>query len=204
MISLQREAFFLRKRLRGFLLKAQFCDALRCLGLIARCTDARKRVCILPQKRSLKNWKTVSGALGFVLGSFLFSFFQPPSKKFSFCVVEARFYSCFDGRRQDKREKEVLTGKEHLTSTICHAKATKKFIQKPSEAENSAFFNFGARGGLQSHSLKREMALNRLCPRPRLCFCTRRLVLFFPADGHISPNAPDLFRPPKLGGGEPA
>ena len=24
------------------------------------------------------------------------------------------------------------------------------------------------------------------------------------ADGHISPNAPDLFRPPKLSGGEPA
>ena len=80
MISLQREAFLLRKRLRGFLLKAQFCDALRCLGLIARCTDARKRVCILPQKRSLKNWTTVFGALGFVLGSFFF--FQLPPKSF--------------------------------------------------------------------------------------------------------------------------
>ena len=26
----------------------------------------------------------------------------------------------------------------------------------------------------------------------------------FVADGHISPNAPDLFRPPKLSGEEPA
>ena len=64
------EAFFSPKALRGFLLK----------------------VCLKGSKAELENWKTVFGSntvkvqfSGFVLGSFLFSFFQRPPKVSSAC-----------------------------------------------------------------------------------------------------------------------